>query len=306
MSRSTRSNLLRPSTSSTSREGNAAAITQQRNADNVKSVMASDAFGNVADLNIGNFLMRMPGVTKTEAEGDVVGIMIRGISDSLSMVTIDGEQGASASPLGGLRRGFEVDKISADFIESIEVVKSLTPDMDAGAIGGIVNMKTKSALTRKGRHLNFQAGESYNVWRKTFRPFGVFANFTWLQTKGNYTDPNGVSSAGAVPGFTPRSGNVGLSWIAHGWTIRIKAKYEGDRLRVYNANPAQRIYVNDNFPIDLNVAYTINRNLGLFVDVINVFDSRTFDDYQIRGGPAASDLQVFDLYQSWNQRTVLT
>jgi iron complex outermembrane recepter protein len=153
------------------REGNAAAITSQRNADNVKTVMASDAFGNVADLNIGNFLMRMPGVTKTEAEGDVVGIMIRGISDDLSMVTIDGEQGASASPLGGMKRAFEVDKISADFIESIEVVKSLTPDMDAGAVGGVVNMKTKSALTRKGRHFTFQAGEAYNVWRDTFRPF---------------------------------------------------------------------------------------------------------------------------------------
>jgi iron complex outermembrane recepter protein len=153
------------------REGNAAAITQQRNADNVKSVMASDAFGNVADLNIGNFIMRMPGVTKFEQEGDVTTIMVRGISDSLSMVTLDGEQGASASPLGGMKRGFEVDKISADFIESIEVVKSLTPDMDAGAVGGIVNMKTKSALTRKGRHITFQAGEAYNVWRKTFRPF---------------------------------------------------------------------------------------------------------------------------------------
>ena len=153
------------------REGNAAAITSQRNADNVKTVMASDAFGNVADLNIGNFIMRMPGVTKFEQEGDVTTIMVRGISDALSMVTLDGEQGASASPLGGMKRGFEVDKISADFIESIEVVKSLTPDMDAGAVGGIVNLKTKSALTRKGRHITFQAGEAYNVWRKTFRPF---------------------------------------------------------------------------------------------------------------------------------------
>lgn len=26
--------------------------------------------------------------------------------------------------------------------------------------------------------------------------------------------------------------------------------------------------------------YTINRRLSAFVDVINVFDSRTFDDYQ--------------------------
>ena len=153
------------------REGNAAAVTAQRNANNVKNVMASDAFGNVADLNIGNFLMRMPGVTKSEAEGDVVGISVRGISSDLSMVTIDGEQGANASPLGGMKRAFEVDKISADFIESIEIIKSLTPDMDAGAVGGIVNMKTKSALTRKGRHLTFQAGESYNVWRSTLRPF---------------------------------------------------------------------------------------------------------------------------------------
>ena len=153
------------------REGNAAAITSQRNADNVKTVMAADAFGNVADLNIGTFLMRMPGVTKFEQEGDVTGVMVRGISDDLSMVTIDGEVGASASPLGGMKRAFEVDKISADFIESIEVVKSLTPDMDAGAVGGVVNLKTKSALTRKGRHFDFQAGQAYNVWRETFRPF---------------------------------------------------------------------------------------------------------------------------------------
>jgi hypothetical protein len=26
-------------------------------------------------------------------------------------------------------------------------------------------------------------------------------------------------------------GNIGLSWIAHGWTVRVKGKYEGDRLR---------------------------------------------------------------------------
>ena len=112
------------------------------------------------------------------------------------------------------------------------------------------------------------------------KPFGLFANFTWLQTQGNYAGPDGVSTSGAVPGFTPRSGNIGLSWIALGWTVRAKAKYEGDRLRTYNVNPALRFYVNENFPVDLNVAYTINRRLTVFVDVINVFNSRTSDDYQ--------------------------
>ncbi len=112
------------------------------------------------------------------------------------------------------------------------------------------------------------------------RPFGVFANYTWLQTEGNYTGPTGVSTSSAVPGFTPRSGNLGVSWIAHGLTVRVKAKYESDRLRLYNANPALRVYVNDNCPIDVNLAYTINRRFSVFADVINVFDARTFDDYQ--------------------------
>jgi TonB-dependent receptor len=132
----------------------------------------------------------------------------------------------------------------------------------------------------RGLEFAYQQQLSNTPLPSFLRPLAFFANFTWLQTRGNYLDPNGVSSSGAVEGFTPRSGNIGVSWIAHGWTVRVKAKYESDRLRVYNANPALRDYVNDNFPIDVNLAYTINRHLSAFVDVINVFDSRTFDDYR--------------------------
>jgi iron complex outermembrane recepter protein len=123
-----------------------------------------------------------------------------------------------------------------------------------------------------------QQMSDFNVPR-FLKPFGLFFNYTWLQTQGNYVSPTGVTSAGAVPNFTPRSGNIGVSWIGYGWTVRVKGKYESDRLRSYSANPAQRIYTNDNFPIDLNVAYNITRGLSVFMDVINVFDARTFDDY---------------------------
>jgi TonB-dependent receptor len=131
------------------------------------------------------------------------------------------------------------------------------------------------------RGLEFAYQQQFSDFQiRLLRPFGVFANFTYLETEGNYTDPTGVSSSSAVPGFTPRSANLGLSWIAHGWTVRVKGKFEGDRLRQYNANPALRIYTNHNYPIDLNVAYNFSRRLTAFVDVINVFDARTFDDYQ--------------------------
>ena len=79
------------------REGNALAITERRNAGNVKDVISSDAFGNVADLNLGNFLQRMPGVSKEESEGEIYLVRIRGVDSNLNAVSIDGTRGSNGS-----------------------------------------------------------------------------------------------------------------------------------------------------------------------------------------------------------------
>jgi iron complex outermembrane receptor protein len=42
--------------------------------------------------------------------------------------------------------------------------------MDADSIGGSVNLKTKSALDRKGRRATYNVGHSYNLDQKSFRP----------------------------------------------------------------------------------------------------------------------------------------
>lgn len=151
------------------REGNALAITQRRNAGNVKDVISSDAFGNVADLNLGNFLQRMPGVSKEESEGEILLIRIRGVDSNMNAVSVDGTRGSNGTTRS-IDRGFEIDKVPADFIETIEITKAATPDMDADSIGGSVNLKTKSALDRKGRRASYNFGHSYNLDQKSFRP----------------------------------------------------------------------------------------------------------------------------------------
>jgi TonB-dependent receptor len=163
---------LAPFNVSGEREGNALAITLQRNAANVKNILSADAFGNVADQNIGNFLQRVPGISTKGDEGEIYQIQVRGVSADMSSVTIDGTRAANGTNRSDRTRAVEVDKIPADFIETIEVTKALTPDMDADSIGGAVNLKTKSALDRKGRVIAYTAGTSYNVDRKTFRPLG--------------------------------------------------------------------------------------------------------------------------------------
>jgi hypothetical protein len=78
------------------REGSAYAITRQREALNVKNVVASDSFGNIADGNIGDFLQQLPGITAVYVGADVRSVQIRGIDGSLNAVTMDGDRVASS------------------------------------------------------------------------------------------------------------------------------------------------------------------------------------------------------------------
>ena len=65
---------------------------------------------------------------------------------------------------GGTRLGRAVplDSMSAAQISQIEVVKSVTPDLDANSLGGTVNIKTTSAFDRKGRFISGSGSVNYN------------------------------------------------------------------------------------------------------------------------------------------------
>ena len=153
------------------REGSAAAITAQRNAPNVKSVVATDAFGHVVDGNIGEMLKRVSGIATNLNEGEVDQVFVRGIGSAFSAVTLDGTR--LPSPAKGKKsRNFEVDKLPADYIESIEVIKAPTPDMDADSVGGAVNMISKSAFAIDGRRLSYNFGVNHKTLRDKNSFFG--------------------------------------------------------------------------------------------------------------------------------------
>jgi outer membrane receptor protein involved in Fe transport len=151
---------------SSTRHGEAASITKQRNAPNVVNVVAIDTFGDVADGNIGNFMVRLPGVAAEEtSNGDIIGIKIRGTPAELSSVNLDGVRVSNAvsgfSPMGD--RATMIDHLPAEFIKEIEVHKALIPSMPADAIGGATNLITKSALDFREPVLTYKFGASYNT-----------------------------------------------------------------------------------------------------------------------------------------------
>jgi iron complex outermembrane recepter protein len=126
------------------REGNALAITIQKQLPNIKNVVSADAFGSLAG-NPADLLIRLPGVEGVSSGGDNRYVRIRGINYNLSTITVDGNRVADAASAGNTRE-VQFQTVGSDTIERMEVTKSPTPDMDGDSIGGAVNLVTKSAF----------------------------------------------------------------------------------------------------------------------------------------------------------------
>ncbi|NLR90036.1 TonB-dependent receptor [Flammeovirga agarivorans] len=126
----------------TNLQGQAKALGQQKNANNIVNVISADQVGKFPDSNVGDALKRVPGITMQYDQGEARFGLIRGTSPDLSAITINGERVPSAE---GETRAVQLDLIPADMIQSIEVSKTLTPDMDADAIGGSANLVLRSA-----------------------------------------------------------------------------------------------------------------------------------------------------------------
>lgn len=172
------------------RSGQASAINQQRTADAIVSIVSADAIGQFPDQNAAEALQRLPGVSieRDQGEGRFVGI--RGIDPNLNNVTINGLN--VPSPEGGVR-SVALDVIPSELIQTLEVSKSVTADMDGDAIGGSVAVKSVSAFDRKVDTTSLTAQVSQNALRDEVSPklsasmtriispeFGIAAAVSWF------------------------------------------------------------------------------------------------------------------------------
>jgi TonB-dependent receptor len=183
--RSVGATQLEAFTVSSSREGEAASVVKQRNADHVMNVVSMEAFGNVADGNVGNFMVRLPGVAADYENGEVLGIKIRGTPPELSAINVDGVRVANAS-VGNVAgdRSAQIDTIPAEFIKEVELTKAPTPEMSADSIGGTANLITKSALDFDRDVFTYRVGLNYNSFRRDLETFTPNAALSYLARIG--------------------------------------------------------------------------------------------------------------------------
>ena len=145
--------VLEKFTVSSVKEGQALSIAEQRNARNTKNVVALDEWGVLPTENVGELFTRLPGVSFTTDEDNLINnVTIRGMvspnGQSFTRLNVDG---MSATGVGGNGRAATLHSFSASGYEQLEVISAQTPDKVANAMGGQINLKTRSPLALQER-----------------------------------------------------------------------------------------------------------------------------------------------------------
>lgn len=123
-------------------QGQFRAQKDQRTASGIKNIVAIEQMIKFPDLNAAESIGRLPGITLQRDQGEARYVQLRGTPPELSNFNINGEQ--IPAPEGDVRY-VALDVVPIDQLASIEISKALTPDQDGDAIGGAVNLVTRTA-----------------------------------------------------------------------------------------------------------------------------------------------------------------
>lgn len=162
----------------------ASTVSRQRAADGVVSVVTRDSAGQFPDQNVAESVRRLPGVNVLNDQGEGRFIAVRGLDPNLNAASINGVR--TPAPEADIR-SVALDVIPTELVESIEVKKTLTPDMDADTIGASIEINTTSALERRKPYIGAKLEGSYNDQSSTWSPKGS------IDFSGMATDRLGVA-----------------------------------------------------------------------------------------------------------------
>jgi TonB-dependent receptor len=188
-------------------EGQASALNQQRTAVNITNIVSADQIGAFPDPNAAEAASRVPGVSIARDQGEGRYVLVRGTEPRLNAMMIDGER--IPAPEGDVRQ-VQLDAVPADQLQSIEVSKAVTPDMDADSIGGAVNLVTRQAVAKPTALFTLAGG--FNALQRDYgqSQFGA--------TLGRRVGRAGILIGGSASSLARGSENFEAQYAAGGLT----------------------------------------------------------------------------------------
>lgn len=154
-------------------EGQASAINRQLTSKSITNIVSEERIQEFPDVNAAESIGRLPGVSIQRSGGEANKIVIRGLSDKYAKITIDGVQIPATDADA---RGVDLSMISQSSLAGIELYKAITPDMEADATAGLVNLVTKKAPDNM--EFSFDAKGAYNQLNNYYKQYDFRARFS--------------------------------------------------------------------------------------------------------------------------------
>ncbi len=224
--------------------GEAEAVNEIRASDTIVNILPAEVIVSLPNANIADAVGRLPGVTLERDEGEGKYVQIRGTEPRLSTLLIDGF--VVPSPEGGVRQ-VKLDTIPAGLVESVEINKTFQANMDGDAIGGAVNLVTKSAGERPTVSLYGAGGFTPIIHTVPISEFGgtVGKRFGTAKRLGILVSGSYDYNGRGIDDFEANQNILDVPTLTAGYDAGVFRSYQYDRSR-YGFGASADYRVNDN------------------------------------------------------------
>jgi TonB-dependent receptor len=184
----------------------------QQEAPNFINLTTADEMQRLPDVNTGEAIRRVPGISLETDTGEGRYINIRGLDADLNSTTFGGLRlpPTNNSSPSGAGRAVAFDSIPLGFVGAIKVTKSNLPEQDAEALGGTIDITPKTAPADGKPFADIKLGTGEELLRHSwitdlagtagmrFGGSGGYQPFSVLVTASTYDDRRGVDDAEAA------------------------------------------------------------------------------------------------------------
>jgi TonB-dependent receptor len=182
------------------------ALAAQKEAPNLINLTTASQIARLPDINTGEAIRRVPGISLETDTGEGRYINIRGLDADFNSTTFGGLRlpPTNTSSPSGAGRAVAMDSIPIGFIGAITVTKSNLPEQDAEALGGTIDITPKTAPPGGKPFLDLKLGSGEELQRHTgitdlsfdagtrFGGSGDYQPFSILLVGSIYNDGRGI------------------------------------------------------------------------------------------------------------------
>ncbi len=270
--------------------GQMQAINQQLASNKIANMVSEERIQELPDFNAAAAMSRLPGVSTLQSSGEANKVVIRGLAPQYNQVSVGGITMAStgSTQIGtasqGGTSGFIYDDRSVDLtmittymIKSIEVFKSLTPDMNANAIGGVVNMQLREAPSSMHSDVLWQSGYT----QKT----GNYGNYRGIGSVSDrfFNDALGIYFLGSAEQYDRDADNMNATYSTAQIGINPLTGYNDVQVNnvQLNRHKETRKRYGGNLILDYRLPFGTLRSVNMFSELNSDYrDYNTVLDYQ--------------------------